>query len=148
MGGELFITSLQHFLSRAISQITYVHAACSVAQSYPTLCGPMDCSPPGSSVHGIRQARMLVWVAMPSSRGSSQPRGRTCISFISCIGRQVLITRATWETQLLYPRYYILIALSPYLCTKLKREKQKPRRLKRGSSDSGQEPVRVPGTQS
>ena len=36
-----------------------------------TLCDPMDCSPPGSSVHGILQARILAWVAMPSSRGSS-----------------------------------------------------------------------------
>ena len=40
-------------------------------QSCPTLCDPMDCSPPGSSVHGILQARILEWVAMPSSRGSS-----------------------------------------------------------------------------
>ena len=43
-------------------------------QSCPTLCGPMDCSPPGSSVHRILQARILEWVAMPFSRGSSQPR--------------------------------------------------------------------------
>ena len=54
------------------------------------LFDPMDCSPPGSSVHGILQARILEWVAMPSSRGSSWPRDRTCISYISCIGRQVL----------------------------------------------------------
>ena len=47
---------------------------CLVTQSCPTLCNPMDCSPPGSSVHGILQARILVWVAMPSSRGSSQAR--------------------------------------------------------------------------
>ena len=47
---------------------------CLLTQSYPTLCNPMDCSPPGSSVHGILQARILEWVAMPSSRGSSQPR--------------------------------------------------------------------------
>ena len=56
----------------------------------PTLCQPMDYSPPGSSVHGILQARILEWVAMPSSRGSSQPRDWTCVSYISCIGRQVL----------------------------------------------------------
>ena len=47
------------------------------------LCKLMDCSPPGSSVHGILQARILEWVAMPSSRGSSQPRDRTCISSVS-----------------------------------------------------------------
>ena len=59
-------------------------------QSCPTLCDPMDCSPPGSSVHGILQARILEWVAMPSSRGSSQPRDWTGISYVSCIGRRVL----------------------------------------------------------
>ena len=58
-------------------------------QSYPTLCDPMDCSPPGSSVHGILQARTLEWVAMPSSRGSSQPRDRMQISSASCVGRRV-----------------------------------------------------------
>ena len=45
---------------------------CLVAQSRPTLCDPMDCSPPGSSVHGILQARILKWVARPSSRESCQ----------------------------------------------------------------------------
>ena len=50
---------------------------CLVAQSCPTLCDPMDCSPPGSSVYGIIQARILEWVATPSSRESSQPRNRT-----------------------------------------------------------------------
>ena len=50
----------------------------------------MDCSPPGSSVHGILQARILEWVVMPSSRGSSQPRDRTHISYVSCIGRHFL----------------------------------------------------------
>ena len=43
-------------------------------QSGPSLCDPMDCSPAGSSVHGILQARLLEWVVMPSSRGSSWPR--------------------------------------------------------------------------
>ena len=51
-----------------------------VAQSCLTLCDPMNCRPPGSSVHGILQARILKWLAMPSSRGSSQPRDQTCIS--------------------------------------------------------------------
>ena len=48
-------------------------------------CNPMGNSPPSSSVHGILQARILEWVAMPSSRGSSQPRGQTSISWSSCI---------------------------------------------------------------
>ena len=43
------------------------------AQSYPTLCNPMDCSPPGYSVHAIFQARILEWVAISYSRGSSRP---------------------------------------------------------------------------
>ena len=47
---------------------------CSVAQSPPTLCNLMDCSPPGSSVHGVFQVRMLEWVAISYSRGSSQTR--------------------------------------------------------------------------
>ena len=49
-------------------------------QSCLILCDPMDCSPPDSSVHGIIQTRILEWVAMPSSRGSSQPRDRTHVS--------------------------------------------------------------------
>ena len=72
-------------------------------QSCLTLCNPMDCSLPGSSVHGISQARILEWVAMSSSRGSSQPRNQTCVSYVSCTGRQVfcffvfLTTSATQE---------------------------------------------------
>ena len=50
----------------------------------------MDCSLLGSSVHGILRARTLEWIAMPFSRGSSQPRDQTLRSYISCIGRQVL----------------------------------------------------------
>ena len=55
-----------------------------------TLCDPMDCSAPGLSVHGILQARILEWVAMPSSRASSQLRDQTRVSYVSCIGRRVL----------------------------------------------------------
>ena len=51
--------------------------------SHVQLCEAMDCSPPGSSVHGILQARIPEWVAMPSFRGSSQPRGRTQVSRIA-----------------------------------------------------------------
>ena len=48
-----------------------------VTQSCPTLCDPIDCSLPGSSVHGILQARVLEWIAISFSRGSSQPRAQT-----------------------------------------------------------------------
>ena len=53
-----------------------------VAQSCLTLCDPVDCSPPGFSVHGILQARILKWVTISFSRGSSQPRDRTQVSRI------------------------------------------------------------------
>ena len=59
-------------------------------QSGPTVCDLVDCSTPGCSVQGILQAEILEWVAMPSSRGSSRPRNRTHVSYISCIGRWVL----------------------------------------------------------
>ena len=55
-----------------------------------SLCGLMECSPPGSSVHEILQARMLEWVATSFSRGSSQPRGQTRVFCISCFGRRIL----------------------------------------------------------
>ena len=53
-----------------------------VAQSCQALCDPMDCSPPGSSVHGILQARILERVAIHFSRGSSRPRDQTQVSRI------------------------------------------------------------------
>ena len=54
-----------------------------VVQSGLTLCDPMDYSLPGSSVHGILQARILEWVAMLSNRGSSQPRDPTQVSHVA-----------------------------------------------------------------
>ena len=67
---------------------------CLVAQSCPTLCDSMDCSPPGSSVHGILQARIPEWLAIPFSGGSSPPRERTCVS---CFTREFSIIWATRE---------------------------------------------------
>ena len=67
---------------------------CECAQLCPTLWNPMVCNPPVSSVHGIFQARMLEWVAISFSEGSSWPRDRT---HVSCIGRQIL-----WPTQYFY----------------------------------------------
>ena len=55
-------------------------------QSCPALCGPVNCRPAGSSVRGVSQARMLEWVAMPSSRASSRPRDPPCFPGISCTG--------------------------------------------------------------
>ena len=58
---------------------------------------PHRLQPASSSVRGILQARILEWVAISSSRGSSRPRDRTRASCVSCIGRQILYHRATWE---------------------------------------------------
>ena len=88
----LWLSSLLRFLGQLLwgwnLQCILMHA--SSLQSCPTLWNSMDCSSPSSSVHGILHARILEWVAMPSSRGSSWPRDQTCISCVSCIGRRVL----------------------------------------------------------
>jgi len=59
-----------------------------------------------SSVHGIFQAKILEWVAISYSRGSSRPRDRTCVSCVSCIGRQVLYLWATWDSKTSVPIIY------------------------------------------
>ena len=89
-------------------------------QSRPTLCDSMDCSPPGSSVHGIFQARILQWVSMSFSRGSSPPMGRNCIS---CITVRFFTHWATWEACIyiymciLYIRMYIdFMHMFIYVC--------------------------------
>ena len=72
---------------------------CLVAKLSLTLCNPMDYSPPGSSVHGVFQARMLEWVAISSFKVSSRPRDQTSIS---CSGRQMFYHWATREAGWLY----------------------------------------------
>ena len=79
---------LEHPLGRAIMETACVHAKS--LQLCSTLFSPVGCKVPGFSVHGILQTSLLEWVAIPSSRGSSQPRDRTCISYLSYIGRWVL----------------------------------------------------------
>ena len=65
----------------------FVACVCSVAEPCLALCDAMDCSPPRSSVHGISQARILAWVAISYSKGSSRPRDQTHISCVSLVGR-------------------------------------------------------------
>ena len=84
-------------------------------QSCLTLWDPMDCTLPGFSVHEILQARILEWIAMSSSRGSSQPRNPTCVSNISCFGRHILYHWATWEAWFMV----ILISYQASLITQL-----------------------------
>ena len=62
------------------------------AQSCLTLCAPMDCSPQGSSVHGILQARILEWVSISTSRGCS-PRDRACVSYLSALAGGFFTTK-------------------------------------------------------
>ena len=81
--------------------------ACSVTQLCLTFCYPMDCNLPGSSVHGIFQARILAQVAISYSRGSSRPRDRTHISWVSCISRQILFYWATWSPCYAYTSSYM-----------------------------------------
>ena len=71
--------------SRALSQIITIKLCVGVlvTQLCPTLCNSMNYSPPGFPVHGILQARILEWVAISSSRGSSQPRDQTQVSCIA-----------------------------------------------------------------
>ena len=101
-------------------------------QSRPTLCYPRDRSPPGSSVHDILQANILEWVVMPSSRGSSQPRDKTCLSHVSCIGRQVLYHQLCLGS----PTYIILIGKKSENTyrSKVRKERQKTM-WKRNSPD-------------
>ena len=75
-------------------QYTVYSSVVLVAQSCLTLCVPMDCSPPGSSVHGILLARILGWIAMLSSKISSWPRDRT---WVSCIAGRLFTIWATRE---------------------------------------------------
>ena len=88
--------------------ISFLCAQRSVAQLCPTLRNPMDCIPPGSSVHGISQERILEWIAISFSRGSSQPRDRTCVS---CTGRQILYHSALWGA----PIRFLLCILDYFL---------------------------------
>ena len=91
-------TSFNHFMS----QMRPSHPGgdftfCICSQSPLTLCDPMDCQLPGSSGHGISQARIQKWVAIFFCRGSSQPWDRAHISCISSVGKKILYHLATWE---------------------------------------------------
>ena len=82
------ITTTYHVLSLLLVLFLFsvlCVCVCKLLQSCLTLCDPMDCTLPDSSVHGILQARILEWIAMPSSKGSSRLRDRTCISYFFCI---------------------------------------------------------------
>ena len=80
----------RYHLTLLICKMKTVLCCAKLLWSCQILCESMDCNPPGSSVHGILQARILEWIAMPSSRGSSWPRDGTWVPYVSSIGRQIL----------------------------------------------------------
>ena len=86
------LLTLEEFLILIISNnnIRDAYIQAKSPQSRLILCDPRDSTLPGSSVHGTLQAGILEWAAMPSSSRSSWPRDRTCVSYVSCIGRPVL----------------------------------------------------------
>ena len=87
-----------------------------VSKSCPTLCDAMDCSPAGSSVHGILQARILEWVSISFSRGSSQPRNWT---WVSCIAGRFFTNWAMREAHIHTHTYICKILFMLLLCFKL-----------------------------
>ena len=93
---------------------------CWLLLSCPILCDTMDCNPPGFSIHGILQARILEWISMPSFRGSSQSRDQTCISYVSCIDHLTIIFRSpiifTSSTIFLYLQFSVTFSLL-HTCT-------------------------------
>ena len=94
----------------------------------------MDCSPPGSSVRGIFQARILEWVAISSSRGSSRPKDQTHISCVSCLAGRFFTTSTTWEAlviQMIIPSLTNSTAATKLLqsCLTVRPHRQKPTRL-------------------
>ena len=80
-----------------------VESYCLVTKSCPTLCNPMDCSPPGSSVHGISQVGILEWVALSCFRGSSQPKDQT---HFSCLAGGCFTTASPWKPRV---EFYLTI---------------------------------------
>ena len=98
-------------VTSGLTQCIYAYRACSVIQLCLILYDLRECSLPGSSVHGISQARILKWVAISSSRGSPQPRNWTCVSCVSCLSRQILYHWASWEAHVC-----INIYVPTYVC--------------------------------
>ena len=124
------------YVSQTLQEIYICMCACVCAkslQSCQTLCQPMDCSLPGSSVIGILQARILEWVAIPSSRGSSCPRDQTLIALFPDLVVSFFPTSTTWQARVcvcvcvcererererdIYTRSYVYLYISLLLFT-------------------------------
>ena len=91
--------SFHHAVSHCVYHSLYCVCVCVlVAQSRLTLCDPMDCSSPDFSVHGILQTSVLEWIAIPFSRGTSQPRDWT---LVSCVAGTLFTVWATGKSLML-----------------------------------------------
>ena len=97
--------------------LTYMKVQVLVTQSSWTLCDPIDCSPPGSSVHGILQARILECIVIPFSRGPSRPRSGTRVS---CIAGRFFTTEPSGTAPvchrcaLIFVEYYRIVSPLPH----------------------------------
>ena len=89
--------------------------ACVSRQLCLTPRDPVDCSPPGPSVHGISQARILTWVAIPSSRGSSQPRDQTHVSRSSYTAGRFFTVEPLGKLHIPFILFYKIMAIIPML---------------------------------
>ena len=108
-------TEVKFCYSNLLSLEVFIACACmhaNLLQLCSTLCDPMNSSLLGSSVHGISQARILEWVTITFSKGSSWPRDRTHVSCISCIDRQILYYYTTWEAMF----FFSLLLLKEGFC--------------------------------
>ena len=92
---NIFKIFLKVKFKKTNKKIKYVGSAAAKLLQLCPLCDPIDYSPPGSSILGILQARMLEWFAMPHSRGSFQLRYRTGVSYVSCFGRKIFLSLAS-----------------------------------------------------
>ena len=108
-GGLSTCESRQQFLERAVTLNLFPNSLCcaQLFQLYRTLCNPVDGRPPGSSVHGILQARILEWVAEPSSRGSSWPRNPHLLRLPALAGRFFTASTAWRAPTKASPRYWV-----------------------------------------
>ena len=103
-GGPVVKTLHIHFREHCLTPAwgTSTCCVCAHAQLCPTLSDPKDCSPPGSSVHGIFQVIIPEWVATSFSRGCSRSRDQPSSPVSPALGRQILCHCATWEAHLLH----------------------------------------------
>ena len=93
------------------------------------LCDHVDCRLPGSSVHRILQAKIVEWVAISSSRGFSQHRDWTSVSYSSCIGRQIPYHWATWEALTICELVQIIIVKIKKVSEKLRNFLKDPEQI-------------------